>query len=227
MTTPAEFQRLFNLSGEQHTSDFQKAMDAHRAKADAVRDRATDAIRRIGERRDLTPEAKRAAAAKVYKPAAEQIQQALDNHIAMVKQHKQELARKAFGAGTAADPMTAMARRQARQQAATVTDADQAESLIRDAHFSGDRELARAVAAVAFERGWHGAVDAWNEDGSNDAFMKHVIELAQMPDTNDVVWRMNVAQSYSQPMPGILDGLKPHEISRAADTDFGDGGEAA
>lgn len=225
MTTPHEFRRLFLQTDEQNTADFQTAMDAHRAKAAAIRDRANDAMQKIGARRDLTPEAQRAAAAKVYKPAAEQLNQMLDQHIAKVTAHKQQLARKAFGSETAADPATAMARRQARQQAAAVTDVGEAEQLVRDAHFTGDRELGRAVAAVAFERGWRDVVDVWNEDGSNNAYMKHVIELVQMPDTNSGAWRLQVAQDYAGPMPGVLDGMKPHEISRAAETDFG--GEAA
>lgn len=227
MTSPAEFQRRFNRTDAQNTSDFQKAMDAHRAKAEQIRQRADDQIARITARTDLTVDAKRSAAAKVYKPAAEQIQQMLDQHVAKVKAHKEDLARKAFGSDRAADPATAMARRQARQQAATVEDARQAAEMIRNAQFDGDKELARAVAATAFERGWHDAVDVWNADGSNNAYMQHVIELVQMPDTNDAVWRMNVAQAYAKPMPGILDGLKPHEISRAAETTYNDGGEAA
>jgi hypothetical protein len=225
MTTPHEFRRLFLQTDAQNTADFQTAMDAHRAKAAAIRDRANDAIQKIGERRDLTPQAQRAAAAKVYKPATEQLTRMLDEHIAQVKAHKQQLARKAFGSDTAADPATAMARRQARQQAAALTDPAAAEQLIRDAHFTGDRELGRAAAAVAFERGWHQAVDVWNEDGSNNQFMKHLVELVQMPDTESGAWRLQLAQQYSGPTPGVLDGLKPHEISRAADTDFG--GEAA
>lgn len=224
MTSPAEFQRRFLRTDEQNTSDFQKAMDAHRAKAEQIRENATAAIERIGARKDLTPEAKRAAAAKVYKPAAEQIQQMLDQHIDKVKAHKQQLAKKAFGSDTAADPA---ASREARRMASQLQDADEAAQMIRNAQFDGDKQLARTIAAVAFENGWHSAVDVWNSDGSNDAYMRHVIDLVQMPDTNDVVWRMNVAQQYAKPMPGLLDGLKPHEISRAAETEYGDGGEAA
>ncbi|MFF3377179.1 hypothetical protein ACFYXF_30020 [Streptomyces sp. NPDC002680] len=230
MTTPAEYRRLFLQTDDQQTGDFQKAMEAHQAKAAAVRDNANAAIARISARKDLTLEAKRTAAARVYKPATEQIRAMLDQHIAKVSAHKQQLARKAFGYDNAADPATAMARRQARQQAAAVTDPEEAERLIRDANFSGDRELARAVAAASFERGWHSVVDVWNEDGSNDAFMRHVVDLVQMPDTNDPAWRMQTAVNYSGPMPGILDGLKDHEISRAAAADldvYGDGPEAA
>lgn len=230
MTTPAEYRRLFLQSDAQQTGDFQKAMDAHQAKAAAVRENASNAIERISARKDLTLEAKRAAAARIYKPASEQIRAMLDQHIAKVSQHKQQLARKAFGYDNAADPATAMARRQARQQAAAVTDPEEAERLIRDANFSGDRELARAVAATSFERGWHNIVDVWNEDGSNNQFMKHVVELVQMPDTNDAAWRMRTAANYAGPLPGVLDGLKDHEISRAAAADlhvYGDGPEAA
>ncbi|MET7731611.1 hypothetical protein ABZT02_09600 [Streptomyces sp. NPDC005402] len=224
MTSPAEFQRRFLRTDEQNTSDFQKAMDAHTAKAAQIRDRANETIERIGARRDLTPEAKRSAAAKVYKPAAEQIQQMLDQHIDKVKAHKQQLAKKAFGSDTAADPA---ASREARRMASQIQDADEAATMIRNAQFDGDKQLARTIAGVAFENGWHNAVDVWNADGSNDAYMRHVIDLVQMPDTNDAVWRLNVAQQYAKPMPGILDGLKPHEISRAAETDYSDGGEAA
>lgn len=227
MTSPAEFQRRFNLTDEQNTSDFQKAMDAHRAKAEQIRQQAEDTIARISARTDLTTDAKQAAAARIYKPAAEQIQQALDQHIAKVKAHKQQLADKAFGSDRSTDPATAMARRQARQMAATVEDKRQATEMLRNAKFDGDDNLARAVAAVSFERGWDEVCDVWNEDGRHDNAIRHLREIRTMPDTNDAVWRMNVAQSYAKPMPGILDGLKPHEISRAAETEYSDGGEAA
>lgn len=123
MTSAAEYQRRFLQTDGENTSDFQKSMDAHRARANQISANASAAIERIGARKDLTPEAKRTAAARIYKPAAEQVQAMLDQHIAKVNAHKQELARKAFGSDKAADPMTAMARRQARQQAAAVQDA--------------------------------------------------------------------------------------------------------
>lgn len=223
MTSPAEFQRRFNLTDEQNTSDFQKAMDAHRAKAQTVRERANETIQRISERRDLTPEAKQTAAAKVYKPAAEELNQMLDQHIAKVQAHKQQLARKAFGADTVADPR---ASREARQMASQVQDAREATEMIRNAQFDGDKQLARAMAGIAFERGWHDAVDVWNADGSNNAYMRHVVELVQMPDTSSAAWRLQVAQDYTGPMPGCLDGLKPHEITRAAEADYGTGDAA-
>lgn len=226
MTSPAEFQRRFLQTAVEQSTDFQKSMDAHRARADQVRENASAAIERIGARKDLTPEAKRAAAARVYKPAAEQVQQALDNHIAMVKAHKQKLADKAFGSDRSTDPATAMARRSARTMAADVEDIRQAEQMIRDAQFDGDDQLARAVAAVAFERGWDTCVDVWNSDGRHDNAVRHLRELRMMPDTEDTVWRVNVAQQYAKPMPGILDGLKGHEISRAAETDYGTGDAA-
>lgn len=227
MTSPAEFQRRFLMTEAEQSSEFQKGIDAHRAKADQLRERTEQQLGRIAQRRDLTPEAKRTAAARVYKPAVESIQQALEQHIEMVKRHKQQLADKAFGSDRAADPATAMARRQARQMAAAVEDMRDAEQMLRDAKFDGDDNLARAVAAVSFERGWDEVVDVWNEDGRHDNAMRGLREIRTMPDTDDAVWRMNVAQSYAKPMPGILDGLKPHEISRAAEADYGDGGEAA
>lgn len=217
MTSPAEFQRRFNQTEASQTSEFQKAMDAHRAKADQIRESAQQQLDRIGARQDLTPEAARAAAARVYKPAVAQIQQMLDQHIEKVTQHKQHLAQKAFGSDRAADPQTAMARRQARQIAATAEDARSAEQMVRDAQFDGDEHLARAAAAVAYERGWTNVVDVWNADGRNDKAIRQLQELQQLPDTQDPVWRINTAAAYAPPMPGILDGLKPHEISRAAE----------
>lgn len=219
MTSPAEFQRRFLQSDEQQTTEFQKAMEAHRAQANQVRENANAAIERIASRKDMTPEARRAAAARVYKPAREQIQQLLDQHVAKVNAHKQQLARKAFGSESAADPATAMMRRQARQQASALQDRRAAEDMLREAQFDGDNHLARAVARTAFENGWHDVVDQWNADGSNNAYMRHVVELMDLPDTNDVVWRINTAASYASPDAGPdLMGLRDHEISRAAES---------
>ncbi|WP_275559613.1 hypothetical protein [Streptomyces sp. 5-6(2022)] len=219
MTTPAEFRRRFLQTEEQQTSEFQKGLDAHIAKANQVRENANAQIQRIAARKDLTPEAKRAAAARVYKPAREQIQQLLDEHIAKVEAHKQQLARKAFGSDGSADPATAMMRRQARQQAMGIQDRRAAEEMLREAQFDGDTHLARAVARTAFENGWHSVVDQWNADGSNNAYMKHVVELMQQPDTSDVTWRFRTAASYASPEAGPdLLGLRDHEISRAAES---------
>lgn len=230
MTSPAEFQRRFNTSSADLGSEFQKAMAAHQAKADQIRERTEQQLDRIAQRRDLTPEAKRTAAARVYKPAAEQIRQMLDQHIAKVGQHKQQLADKAFGSDRTIDPATAMARRQARQMAATVADMPAAAEMLRDAGFDGDDNLARAVAAVAFERGWDQVVDVWNSDGRHDNAMRALREIRQLPDTTDTAWLMRTAAKYAGPTPGLLDGLKDYEISRAAEADlavFGDGPEAA
>ncbi|WP_128817424.1 hypothetical protein [Streptomyces sp. S063] len=217
MTSPAEFQRRFQRTDEQNTTDFQKQMDAHRAKAEQVRQNAQQQIDRIGQRQELTLEAKRSAAARVYKPARATTQQLLEQHVDMVRQHKQALARKAFGSDNAADPMTAMARRQARQQAAGIQDHHEATEAIRNAQFDGDTHLARAIAAKAFENGWHDVVDTWNADGSNNAYMQPLIELMQMPDTDNLQWRMETAMQYAPPLPGVLEGMKDHEITRAAE----------
>ncbi|KIF69258.1 hypothetical protein HY68_12740 [Streptomyces sp. AcH 505] len=218
MTT--DYQRMFNQSAVDYTADFQKQMDAHRAKAAAVRENAETLLGRISERKDLTPEAARAAAARIYKPACEQMRQMLDQHIEKVTQHKQKLAQKAFGSDPTNDPAKAMMRRQARQQAATLTDPDAAKRMLAEAKFDGDVHLARATAAVAYENGWHDVVDAWNSDGSNNASMRSLIEMRQLPDTKDPAWRINTAASYAPPMPGVLEGMKPHEISRAAEADI-------
>ncbi|MGW3275903.1 hypothetical protein ACWDFH_31235, partial [Streptomyces kronopolitis] len=184
-----------------------------------VRENANAAIERIAGRKDMTPEARRAAAARVYKPAREQIQQLLDQHIDKVNAHKQQLARKAFGSEAALDPQTAMAARQARTQVQGIEDMRHAQDMLRDAQFSGDKQLARAVAGVAFERGWHGVVDEWNADGSNNSYMRHVVELMGLPDTGDVAWRISTAASYTSPDAGPdLMGLRDHEISRAAES---------
>lgn len=219
MTTPAEFRRRFLQTDTEQTADFQKAIDAHRAKADQVREQTNAQLQRIAGRKDLTPEAKRGAAARTYKPACEQIQQMLNDHIAMVEGRKQALAQKAFGSDNTTDPTTAMMRRQARQQAAGIQDRQAAEEMLREAQFEGDTHLARAVARASFDNGWHSVVDQWNADGSNNAYMRHVVELMQMPDTNDPVWRINTAASYVKPDAGPdLLGLRDHEISRAAES---------
>lgn len=226
MTSPAEFRRKFLQTDAEQTTDFQKGLDAHRAKAEQLRAETTAQLQRIASRNELTPEARRTAAARVYKPSREQMNQMLDEHIGMINRHKQELARKAFGSDNAADPATAMMRRQARQQAAALEDRRSAQDMLREAKFDGDTHLARAVARTAFENGWHDVVDEWNADGSNNAYMKPLIELQQMPDTDDIGWRMHTAASFVPPEcgPDLL-GLRDGQISQAAEGEWG--GDAA
>ncbi|MFD4551679.1 hypothetical protein [Streptomyces sp. NPDC058466] len=226
MTSPAEFRRKFLQTEAQQTTEFQKSLDAHRAQAEQLRANATEQLQRIAGRKELTPEARRTAAARVYKPSREQLNQMLDEHIGMIKQHKQALARKAFGSDNAADPATAMMRRQARQQARAIEHPRDARDLLQEARFDGDIHLARAIAGVAFENGWHDIVDEWNADGSNNAYMKHVMELQQLPDTDDMQWRFNTAASFVPPECGPdLVGLRDGEISNAAAGEWG--GDAA
>jgi len=227
MTSPAQFRREFLKTDAQTTAEFQAGIDAHRAAAAQLRDNAQAQLAQIAGRTELTAEARTERALKVYAPSRDQLNNMLQQEIEAVKARKQWHMQQAFGSNTAADSTTAAARREARRIAAKIEDPGHARETIRDAQFDGDKELARAVARTAFERGWHDVLDDWNRDGSNNRYMQHVVDYMQMPDTEDVAWRFSVAASYVSPQAGPdLLGVHPAKLnSNYAAGDLG--GEAA
>lgn len=213
MTTPAQFRRNFLKSDAQSTAEFQAGIEAHRAAAEQVRATAQAHLDQIAARTELTAEARAERARNIFGPSREQITTMLNQEIEAVKARKQWHMQQAFGSTTAADSATAAARREARRIAGTIEDPKHARETIRDAQFDGDKELARAVARTAFERGWHDVVDDWNRTGENNAHMQHVVAFQQMPDTDSPAWRFSVAAHYVSPQAGPdLLGVHPERL---------------
>jgi hypothetical protein len=121
-------------------------------------------VKEIRGRQELTPIAKRARIAQVYKPlkaeADQRDQAAKEQHAAII----QKATSVAFGVGHLASTpgdaaLTHMAYRQAAAQVDTTTDPAQAAQLLAQAKQSGDTTMAIAVRPHAFTMSGHGLAD--------------------------------------------------------------------
>lgn len=215
------YQAIFNRTGAELSAEAQAVIDGTRAQAAAFIESAEATVQRAMDRKGLSDRARQAVAARTYRQAQAQAQQLLEDHIAGIERHKQKLVDRAFGA-RGGDGQTVMARRQAQTLAAGLEDAGYAMEMLRTAQQDGDAQLAQVVARVAFSRGWLDVVDQWNHDGTHNTAMAGLLELDQLPDTNDWKWRASVATDFHVNRPAALNGLREQEIDHLAHDDLGD-----
>lgn len=219
------YQQLFNKTGAELSAEAQRVVDGTRQQAAAFAQSAETTVQRTMDRKGMTDRARQAVAARTYRQAQAQTQQLLEQHIAGIERHKKTLVDRAFGNSDSSDSQTLTARRYARETAAQADQAWKAMDLMQTAQQEGDTQLAKAVAGHAFTMGWNDVVDQWNHDGSNNGAMRHLLDLKQLPDTNDQAWRFSVAGDFHVNQPAILRGLREQDIDMLARDDLG--GEAA
>jgi hypothetical protein len=214
-------QNIFNRTGAELSAEAQRVIDGTRTQAAASIERADSAVQRVMDRKGLTDRARQAAAARTFRQTQAQAQQLMTQHIEGVGQYRKKTLDGAFGA-RGGDAQTIANRRIAQQTVASVEDFDSAMELLRTAQQDGDSQLAQVIAGHAYSRGWTGVVDQWNHDGSNNAAVARLLELEQLPNSSDTVWRMKLAQEFHVNRPSVLDGLREQEIDALASDDLGD-----
>ncbi|MGC4964633.1 hypothetical protein ACLQ2H_01270 [Streptomyces globisporus] len=217
-------QDMFNRTGAELSADAQKVIDGTRAQAAAFNQAAETKVQRAMDNKQMSTRAQQAIAARTYRQTQAQTQTLLDQHITGVQQYKQKLVDRAFGA-RGGDAQTIANRRAAQQMVAGLDDGSIAMEMMRTAQQDGDTQLAQVIAGHAYSRGWNDVVDRWNHDGTNNTAMRNLVELQQLPDTNDIGWRMGVAAEFHVNPPAVLQGLRDTEIDALARDDLG--GEAA
>lgn len=203
-------------------STAQSMLDKHGEKIAAVHQRRDTAIERVRAHRGLSEQARQGHIARIHRETQAELEQLRDSGKKELDAYGQRLIDRAFGSRSS-DPQTVMAMRQANSMAAGLTDPRIAMDTLRGAQQDGDTQLAKAIAARAFSSGWRDVVNQWNHDGSNDASMRLLNEHQELPQIDPAIWN---AHHFLAP-PKELDGMKDYEISRAAQTDYSDGGEAA
>ncbi|MGW3663719.1 hypothetical protein [Streptomyces sp. NPDC005141] len=217
-------EQIFNKTGAELSAEAQRVIDGTRQQAAAFIDSANTTVQRTMDRKGLTDQARQTVAARTYRQAQAQSQRLLEEHIAGIERHKKTLVDRAFGSN-GGDAQTLMARRQAQQMVAGLDESWKAMDMLATAQQDGDTQLAKVVAGHAFSRGWEDVVDQWNHDGSNDRSLRNLLDLKQLPDTNDTAWRFSVAGDFHVNQPSILSGLREQDIDSLARDDLG--GEAA
>ncbi|MCI3930190.1 hypothetical protein [Streptomyces sp. AN091965] len=217
-------EQIFNKSGADLSAEAQRALDGTRQQGAANAESARAVIDRVMDRKGLTDQARQAAASRTFRQAQARAEQLVSEHIAGVERFKQSRLDRAFGA-RGGDAQSLMARRQAQQMVTSADEDWKAMDLLKTAQQDGDTQLAQVVAGHAYSMGWTDVVDQWNHDGAHNTAIAGLLEAQQLPDTNDIGWRMGVAAEYYVDKPAVLDGLRDHEIDRLARDDLG--GEAA
>ena len=200
----------------------QTMLDKHADKIAHVHARTEQAIDRINRHRGLSEQARQGGIARAYREAQAELEQLRESGKKALDAYGQRLIDRALGS-RGGDPQTVMAQRQAQQMAAGVTDPGMAMEMMRTAQQDGDTQMAKAIAGRAFSNGWSDVVNQWNHDGSNDSAMRLLNEHQELPHIDPAIWN---AHHFLAP-PKELAGMRDYEISRAAQTDYSDGGEAA
>lgn len=200
----------------------QAMLDKHANKIETVHAKTAQAISRINNHRGLSEQAKQGRIARAYRDAQTELEELRESGKQALDTYGQRLIDRALG-NRSSDPQTIMAMRQANQLAAGLNDPGIAMETLRGAQQDGDTQYAKAIAARAFSNGWTDVVNQWNHDGSNDASMRLINEYRELPSIDPTIWN---AHHFMAP-PKELEHMKTHEISRAAETDYSDGGEAA
>ncbi|MEU5345706.1 hypothetical protein AB0H18_33565 [Streptomyces sp. NPDC020766] len=203
-------------------STAQAMLDKHADKIALVHAKTESAISRINNHRGLSEQARQGRIARAYRAAQAELEQLRIDGKKSLDDYGQRLIDRALGS-RGGDPQTVMAQRQAQQMAASITDPGIAMEMMRTAQQDGDTQMAKALAGRAFSNGWSDVVNQWNHDGSNDSAMRLLNEHQELPSMNPTIWN---AHHFLAP-PKELDGMKDYEISRAAQGDYSDGGEAA
>lgn len=203
-------------------STAQAMLDKHGEKIAAVHQRRDMTINRIRAHRGLSEQAKQGRIARAQREAETELEELRVSGKKALDDYAQRLIDRALGS-RGGDPQTVTAQREARRMAADVTDPGIAMEMMRTAQQDGDTQMAKALAGRAFSYGWTDVVNQWNHDGSNDAAMRLLNERNELPNTDPTIWN---AHHFLAP-PKELEHMKTHEISRAAETDYSNGGEAA
>ncbi len=138
MSTPQEYQRRFNTSGADLAADFQTGLDRNRERAAQLQGDLNTRIRAVSERRDLTDDAKRTAAARLHVQAKETLQRMLADETARIEKQRRALERKAFGHQGTADASTNISRRDAAARADALDNPGDAAAALRRAERAGD-----------------------------------------------------------------------------------------
>ncbi|WP_069627130.1 hypothetical protein [Streptomyces niveus] len=184
----------------------------------AAQQRLTDAVGRIEGRRELSAEAKRIAIARAYKEARDTVAAAGEEHIEQVQTQRRILGRKVFGQQPTSDTAAIVSRRDADARVAGLEDPRQGEQLLAQAERNGDEHLARAVAAHAADFGWHDVLSTYAS--SRPDAIEGIQQIQELPDTDDPVFRLQHAMTYSVVQPAQLDGLPDYSVDALAASDL-------
>jgi hypothetical protein len=198
------YQDRFVTSAEQLTAEFQRNINAARA------------------RRDITPQARQIAIARAYTKARDGLTQLQAHDTEKYHQQRSRLERKLFGNTDHISGASAVSSRDARDRAAKYTNPDDAAAALGRAQRDGDADLARAIAA-------HAADNASTEVGSHTAWGAVVQRYADSrPALADAYKELTELHhpghgmdfTYVLPKPREIGSMADHQVDQLARTDL-------
>ncbi|MFF9168297.1 MULTISPECIES: hypothetical protein [unclassified Streptomyces] len=182
----------------------------------AINERLAAEVASINGRRSLSDQAKQIAIARAYRNARDQILGMRQAELDRVTTERARLSRKLFGHEGEADAQTVIVRRDAADRAAKLTSPEEAQAALQRAEANGDTHLAQAIAGQSYANGWSSVVQSWIQANPQAATTNE--QLAQLPDPNDGMWKLQQAVTYSVAQPTELGGMPDYQVDRLADT---------
>ncbi len=156
-------------------------MSDYLTRASELRASAAARIKEIQSDKDLTETAKGKRNAEIRVPTNEKLTAYKNKHEAEKMETRDKLHRQLFGIGhrfgaTEADIQAAKLNyRDALFRADSIADENAALRLLGRAQMTGDKELAKAIAAVSYEKGWNRALNDYA--GQSEAIQSNLQEL--------------------------------------------------
>ncbi len=208
-------QDIFNTPASTLAAQFQKNLNAHRAKAVERQQQLREQQLSIAARRDLTSRAREVVASRTFVDGADQLDGMRQAEMEMRRTTRDKIARKYF-TGTTSDPVN---RRDAADRARALTNDRDAKDALNMARRDGDHAMASAIAEHALSMLWLDVVNEWAADkpGATDDIRLY-LNLAQEPSYLEMTM-------YEAIPAGAIDGKHWHSIVTTAQEDLG--GEAA
>ncbi|WP_037870315.1 hypothetical protein [Streptomyces sp. SPB074] len=183
---------------------------------DQIMNAYTAQLARIQGSNTYSDHAKRVMAAKAFKSTEQQLETLRAGEEKALRDRRASLQRSMFGASGNQDPSNVIARRDANDRAAKLEDPRAAAEALARAEMEGDTTMSQAIATRAAQYGWGDVLSSYTS--TRPGFQRAAEEFNGLPDPDDTEFRFRHSAQYYLPMPPSLDGSRPGEVERLAQT---------
>jgi len=205
-------------------------MSTYSEQADQLRKQYNARLEALRNRRDLSEDGRRRQMAKLKVETSDAMRKLTKQNNEATEQRRRRLLAHVFG-NTAVLPSQVVAQRDALDRAAKINTAKEAADALELARFTGDHQLARAIAMRSFDRAmgpreisgeWAAVINKWaeNEPPSVDEALTELSEIQgeQLSHTA----RMAQAMRFSVSEPAELRGKNTDQLAAQADREDND-----
>jgi hypothetical protein len=172
VATSTAGQQAADLLRQRH-AHLEAGTDEH---AEKIRAGLHDRLDKLEQDQDLTDLAKRDRGDELRQQARERMGELRSGYEQRRRELDLQVRQAAFGAAPSS-PSGVTAYRDAVDRASKLERPSEAQESIRAAIETGDRELARAIAAKAHDQGWVDVVRAWGDAGGRIEFAQLLAEM--------------------------------------------------